>query len=111
MDDLLASALKELTTKLGQEVRRRARKGQMKMATLTRHCAHTDWPYTVVWDHLWPRGTYTPPEFQCTAERKPHICPVCYGRGIVPAGFYETTFTEAQEEPCRSCQGTGIVWG
>ena len=46
-------------------------------------------------------------------ERTPHTCPVCEGRGFIPDGFYlgighgHSTDTE----PCRSCNGTGIVWG
>jgi len=51
-------------------------------------------------------------------ERRPHICPVCGGKGLVPAGFYNIeydsyTYTTdvPQPETCRSCGGTGIVWG
>ena len=49
-------------------------------------------------------------------ERKPYVCPVCYGKGIVPNGFYLgtsdvwSTFS-TEPETCHSCQGTGIVWG
>lgn len=45
---------------------------------------------------------------------KPCRCPVCDGRGSVPAGFYEgpngvgTTATSA--EPCRSCSGQGVIY-
>ena len=45
---------------------------------------------------------------------KPHKCPVCNGNGIVDAGFYNQTSGEwtstGGTEPCRSCEGTGIVW-
>jgi len=46
----------------------------------------------------------------------PHCCPVCRGNGIVPNGFYNQTsgyWTTNSTAPdtCRSCQGTGVVWG
>jgi len=46
---------------------------------------------------------------------EPHRCPVCSGNGLVMNGFYsQTSGTYATSstafEPCRSCQGTGIVW-
>ena len=46
----------------------------------------------------------------------PFICPVCNGNGLVPNGFYnqvggEWSTTSVTPEQCRSCQGTGIVWG
>ena len=47
-----------------------------------------------------------------TAGRVPHRCPVCEGRGHVPAGFYvgKGSATSANPEGCRSCNGTGILW-
>ena len=46
----------------------------------------------------------------------PHRCPVCNGNGLVPNGFYMQTSghwstSSITPEPCRSCGGTGIVWG
>jgi rubrerythrin len=46
----------------------------------------------------------------------PYRCPVCWGNGIVPNGFYLSTsgqnlVSDAAPEKCRSCNGTGIVWG
>ncbi len=38
-------------------------------------------------------------------------CPVCYGKGTVPVGFYnkfEST-VNCGEPTCKSCNGTGIV--
>lgn len=38
-------------------------------------------------------------------------CPVCYGRGTVPVGFYnkfESTLN-CTEPTCKTCSGTGIV--
>lgn len=45
----------------------------------------------------------------------PSTCPVCQGRGVVPAGFYSTTTGQGTTstmipEQCRSCEGSGIVW-
>ena len=41
-------------------------------------------------------------------------CPICYGKGIVSAGFYSTpgfqwSTTSASPEKCRSCNGMGVV--
>lgn len=41
-------------------------------------------------------------------------CPVCYGRGIVPEGFYSTTgLTWVSNgtglETCKACQGKGYL--
>jgi len=45
----------------------------------------------------------------------PHICPVCSGNGLVSGGFYNQTsgnWSSANAtEKCRSCMGTGIIWG
>lgn len=40
---------------------------------------------------------------------QPYVCPVCGGRGAVPAEFYSSG-GDTQAVPCRSCHGTGIVW-
>ena len=47
---------------------------------------------------------------------EPHRCPVCLGKGIVPAGFYLSatdaiTVGSTAPETCKSCQGSGIVRG
>jgi len=43
----------------------------------------------------------------------PHRCPVCGGKGMVPAGFYQTnpygSIGNTDPETCRACDG-GIVW-
>jgi len=49
-------------------------------------------------------------------DKKPYVCPVCKGNGLVPCGFYNQTSgywgtTSTAPEVCRSCSGTGIVWG
>jgi len=46
----------------------------------------------------------------------PFRCPVCGGNGIVAGGFYGQTSgqwlaAEVYSEQCRSCSGTGVVWG
>ena len=48
-------------------------------------------------------------------KKQPYKCPVCDGRGVVPAGFYscypEYTCSDANNVPCRACKGKGIIWG
>ena len=43
---------------------------------------------------------------------KPIKCPVCDGRGQVPANFYDFNFssTSASPEKCKSCDGRGVLW-
>ena len=49
--------------------------------------------------------------------KTPHKCPVCDGRGLVPDWFYLTqpggtpTSSGVGDVTCRSCNGSGIVWG
>ena len=40
----------------------------------------------------------------------PHKCPVCEGTGKVPFNFYNDTTGTGMMEPCRSCDGKGILW-
>lgn len=63
-----------------------------------------------------PQGPYTwpqPPRLDpmiVTTKQVPHRCPVCEGRGHVPAGFYTGGLAEgANPEPCRSCKD-GLIW-
>lgn len=47
------------------------------------------------------------------AGRVPFRCPVCGGRGIVPNGFYmiyADTTNSSTAEPCRTCNGRGVIW-
>ena len=49
-------------------------------------------------------------------SKYPFVCPVCGGNGLVPNGFYSQTggqwsTTDTTPEECRTCNGTGIVWG
>ena len=50
-----------------------------------------------------------------TVKGVPYCCPVCGGCGTVPTRYYGGrdygSSTVAQEQPCRACGGTGIVWG
>jgi len=53
---------------------------------------------------------------QVVEEKKPFCCPVCNGRGYVPVGFYQSTgptfvTSSTATDPCRSCNGKGVVWG
>ncbi len=43
---------------------------------------------------------------------KPYKCPVCDGRGTVPADFYNSTFgiINTEREECRTCEGDTIIW-
>ena len=50
------------------------------------------------------------------SQLQPYCCPVCGGNGLVPNGFYLQTggqwaTTNTTPEQCRTCNGTGIVWG
>ena len=44
-------------------------------------------------------------------------CPVCFGKGKVPKGFYwavgreSVPATDASPEPCQSCHGLGTLAG
>ena len=46
---------------------------------------------------------------------RPYTCPVCGGSGVVPHGFYELlecwSSANTSQETCRTCHGTGVVWG
>ena len=43
---------------------------------------------------------------------KPYKCPVCGGRGTILASFYSNfPDTYMGEMNCKSCHGTGIVYG
>ena len=45
-------------------------------------------------------------------KREPHCCPVCGGRGLVAGNYYELINTGSPlEAKCRTCGGSGIVWG
>ena len=53
-----------------------------------------------------------PTEPITTIQKQPFRCPVCLGRTTVPNDFYEKrSGTSNVLEICRSCNGTGIVWG
>lgn len=41
-------------------------------------------------------------------ERKPHKCPVCESKGLV---FVMYSITDSHQVKCKSCDGTGVVWG
>ncbi len=58
----------------------------------------------------------TEPVFESGSDnRRPYICPVCGGNGLVMQGFYAQTSghwgtTGMTFETCRSCD-SGVVWG
>lgn len=43
--------------------------------------------------------------------RAPFRCPICNGRGSVPAGFYDDAVLLDAPEGCRACDGAGVLWG
>jgi len=53
-------------------------------------------------------------EFSTFVQKKLYKCPVCNGRGLVPAGFYRdggySTYYVAGEQVCRACGGQGVIW-
>jgi hypothetical protein len=57
--------------------------------------------------------TYPAPPVKEDGTR-PHTCPVCQGRGVLPAGFYHpsgaASLTSTAPERCRSCSGKGYLW-
>jgi len=56
-------------------------------------------------------------EYKITARVRPYKCPVCDGAGLVSrpphiAGdVYEWPDSQTGPYPCKSCSGTGILWG
>lgn len=47
-------------------------------------------------------------------QMKPYLCPVCCGKSIVSAGFYNFpgncgSITSTCAETCRACNGKGII--
>lgn len=56
------------------------------------------------------------PENTGNLAKKPYCCPVCAGRGQVPAHFYwfstsgGSTTSCFLPVSCRSCGSSGIVW-
>ena len=49
-------------------------------------------------------------------NKQPFLCPVCLGSQVVTNGFYGQTSgvwstASTDNEQCRTCAGTGIVWG
>jgi DnaJ-class molecular chaperone len=48
-------------------------------------------------------------------KNKPHVCPICDGRGFVNSNFYNLFYTDntvstSSTETCRTCNGKGIIW-
>ena len=63
----------------------------------------------------WPSPWEYHPTFHYTTPPKaPHKCPVCEGKGSLPAGFYMQvpcgSLSSTLPEQCRSCSGQGIIW-
>lgn len=48
-----------------------------------------------------------------TPPKPPFVCPVCQGRRTLPIGFYglyDSMTSSGPPEPCRSCNGSGVIW-
>lgn len=58
-----------------------------------------------------PTHIYQPPTFYNFPQNPLAKCPICEGRGTVPAGFYmrSETVANAGPEQCRLCAGLGAV--
>lgn len=60
-------------------------------------------------------GSIDAGDIDISQKKKPHVCPVCDGKGFVPSGFYEPVemwaSSSASNQQCRTCNGTGLVWG
>ncbi len=56
-------------------------------------------------------NTDTPIKYSISS--KPHVCPICDGRGYLPSNFYNksSALYNSAGAKCRTCNGTGIVWG
>ena len=62
------------------------------------------------------KGADNPVPLHVVVGKQPHRCPVCGGNGLVPNGYYDQTSgqwstTATTPKTCRSCEGTGVVWG
>lgn len=45
-------------------------------------------------------------------NKKPFRCPVCGGGGTVPRAMYDGGMgTDMTRASCKSCDGTGVLWG
>ena len=71
----------------------------------------SNWP-----PEQWPGlGSIRPRPRRVILEGRWFQCPVCAGNGIVPRGFYMQagmwtwTTSTTTPEPCRSCEGAGVL--
>lgn len=53
-------------------------------------------------------------KYEIKTSQHAELCPVCYGKGIVPEGFYRSTgmtlvANGSGSEQCKACQGRGYV--
>ena len=74
----------------------------MKMSDGTKNYTN-DWQWWVPISERYYGGT----------QVIPHKCPICQGRGTMPADFYEMSDPTAINTcpvPCKSCQGKGVIF-
>lgn len=62
------------------------------------------------WGHGSPFSDPAPVPAVVPVSARWQSCPVCHGRGRVPAGFYGEQFaTHTSARECRTCAGTGLI--
>jgi hypothetical protein len=47
--------------------------------------------------------------FETRTGLRPHLCPVCHGKGTVSAKFYPGSPIGKERQTCRACSGTGYI--
>lgn len=52
------------------------------------------------------------PKWSSPVPRKPHICPICNGTGLVKKDFYPDNINILKNDhvQCRACGGTGVLY-
>ena len=68
------------------------------------------WPDSLSLISVWPDPLTIVPHPGAYYHPRPHLCPVCLGRTIVPRDFYGATENDALVTQCRSCEGIGVLW-
>ena len=56
-------------------------------------------------------GTDPCPGVETSKGKQPYRCLVCNGTRRVAHNFYTHPGPGSQDVPCRTCLGTGVVWG
>ena len=59
-----------------------------------------------VWAPSGAAPMYVPPG----DDRKPSICPLCLGEGMIPDSAYAGSTAQGTKKTCHACDGKGITW-